>query len=212
MRRNRTYNVDGNHTASLSDNLSLQFGPRQQFSLSNEVSYDYTNYADMIGVNLQDPVKSTVRSSNVSDRIKLGWQLGKQNISLIGYFANRHTTSSREDFSDIDARHMSYGLNGNFRLPYGFGVSTDFTLYTRRGYGVRELDTTDAIWNMRLTYTPRGGRWVFMLDGFDMLHQLSNVNYAINASGRTVTYTNALPRYIMLSLQYRLNIQPKKRR
>ena len=51
-----------------------------------------------------------------------------------------------------------------------------------------------------------------MLDGFDMLHQLSNVNYAINASGRTVTYTNALPRYIMLSLQYRLNIQPKKRR
>ncbi|MCM1050951.1 MAG: hypothetical protein NC349_03230 [Paenibacillus sp.] len=76
----------------------------------------------------------------------------------------------------------------------------------------RELDTTDAIWNMRLTYTPRGGRWVFMLDGFDMLHQLSNVNYAINASGRTVTYTNALPRYIMLSLQYRLNIQPKKRR
>ena len=212
VRRNRTYNVDGNHTASLSDNLSLQFGPRQQFSLSNEVSYDYTNYADMIGVNLQDPVKSTVRSSNVSDRIKLGWQLGKQNISLIGYFANRHTTSSREDFSDIDARHMSYGLNGNFRLPYGFGVSTDFTLYTRRGYGVRELDTTDAIWNMRLTYTPRGGRWVFMLDGFDMLHQLSNVNYAINASGRTVTYTNALPRYIMLSLQYRLNIQPKKRR
>ncbi|MDE5827351.1 MAG: hypothetical protein K2H57_07260, partial [Duncaniella sp.] len=98
-----------------------------------------------------------------------------------------------------------------FRLPAGFGLNTDFILYTRHGYGMKELDTTDAIWNVRLTYTPRGGRWVFMADGFDMLHQLSNVNYAINAKGRTVTYTNALPRYMLLTVQYRFNKQPKKR-
>lgn len=50
-----------------------------------------------------------------------------------------------------------------------------------------------------------------MVDGFDMLHQLSNVNYAVSATGRTVSYTNALPRYVLFSAQYRLNIQPKKR-
>ncbi len=50
-----------------------------------------------------------------------------------------------------------------------------------------------------------------MVDGFDLLHKLSNVNYAVTASGRTVSYTNALPRYVLFSLQYRLNIQPKKR-
>ena len=50
-----------------------------------------------------------------------------------------------------------------------------------------------------------------MIDGFDLLHKLSNVNYAVTASGRTVSYTNALPRYILFSFQYRLNIQPKKR-
>ena len=85
-------------------------------------------------------------------------------------------------------------------------------MYSRRGYGVKELDTTDAIWNMRVSYkNPKLKQWVFMLDGFDMLHQLSNVNYAVNAAGRTVSYTNALPRYILFSVQYRLNIQPKKR-
>ncbi|MEZ3563433.1 MAG: hypothetical protein K1V72_03790 [Duncaniella sp.] len=83
--------------------------------------------------------------------------------------------------------------------------------YTRRGYGLSYLDTTDAIWNVRVTYTPRGGRWVFMADGFDLLHQLSNVNYAVNASGRTISYSNALPRYVLFSVQYRLNIMPKKR-
>ena len=83
--------------------------------------------------------------------------------------------------------------------------------YTRRGYGVASLDTTDPIWNARLTYCPpRHSRWVFMVDGFDLLHKLSNVNYAVTASGRTVSYTNTLPRYVMLSVQYRLTIQPKK--
>ena len=81
----------------------------------------------------------------------------------------------------------------------------------RRGYGVDYLDTTDPVWNVRLTYShPRYTRWVFMADGFDLLHKLSNVNYAVTATGRTVTYTNSLPRYLMFSVQYRLNLQPKK--
>ena len=63
---------------------------------------------------------------------------------------------------------------------------------------------------MRLTYTPPKSHWVIMLDGFDMLNQLSNVNYSVNAQGRTITYSNVLPRYAMLHVQYRINIQPKK--
>ena len=50
-----------------------------------------------------------------------------------------------------------------------------------------------------------------MVDGFDLLHKLNNVDYTVNQAGRLVTYTNTLPRYILFSVQYRLNIQPKKR-
>lgn len=50
-----------------------------------------------------------------------------------------------------------------------------------------------------------------MVDGFDLLHRLSNVQYAVTATGRTVTYTNTLPRYILASVQYRFSVQPKKR-
>ncbi|WP_300502982.1 outer membrane beta-barrel protein [uncultured Duncaniella sp.] len=211
IRRNKTYNVDGNHVVNANNVFNLQFGNKQQFTLSSITDVSFTNYADMIGVNLEEPRKSTAKTTSMTEKLKLDWQIGKQQIGLNGSFTNRHTTSTREDFQTIDARHFSYGLLGQFRLPGGFGVNTDFTFYARRGYGVKELDTTDAIWNLRLTYTPRGGHWVFMVDGFDMLHQLSNVNYAVNASGRTVSYTNALPRYVMFSVQYRLNIQPKKR-
>ena len=211
IRRNRTYNLDGNNSLGASNTFNLQFGPKQQFSVSSSTDGTVMNYADMIGVNREEPEKSSVRSTNLSERLKLDWQIGKQQIGLNVSVTNRHTTSSREDFNSINANHYNYGILGQFRLPGGFGLNTDFTLYTRRGYGVKQLDTTDAIWNLRLTYTPKGGHWVFMVDGFDMLHQLSNVNYAVSASGRTVTYTNALPRYIMCSVQYRLNIQPKRR-
>ena len=63
---------------------------------------------------------------------------------------------------------------------------------------MKKLDTTDPIWNLRLTYTPRKSRWLF------------TVHYAVSASGRTVTYSNTLPRYMLLTAHYRLNIQPKK--
>ncbi|MDE5555486.1 MAG: hypothetical protein K2J10_09930, partial [Muribaculaceae bacterium] len=52
--------------------------------------------------------------------------------------------------------------------------------------------------------------WVFTADAFDLLHRLSNVHYSVTATGRTVTYTNTLPRYLLFTVQYRLNIQPKK--
>lgn len=211
VRHNRTYNVDGNNSFDAGNNFMIQFGPKQQFSLDLPTSAGVMNYADMIGVDMSEPVQSKVRNTVLSQGMKFAWQIGSQTLEVNGRALTRRTTSTREDFNDFNARHFNYGVIGRFVLPGGFGVNTDFTFYTRRGYGVSYLDTTDAIWNVRLTYTPRGGRWVFMADGFDLLHQLSNVNYAVNASGRTVSYTNALPRYVMFSVQYRLNIQPKKR-
>ncbi|MDE5693690.1 MAG: outer membrane beta-barrel family protein, partial [Duncaniella sp.] len=211
VRRTRTYNVDGNSIYQVDDSFMLQFGRRQQFTMSASATGSITNYADMIGVNQSEPEQSKVTNHVASGNLKLGWQIGRQSVQLSGSGMLRHTTSSREDFNTINARHFNYGVLGQFVLPYGFGINTDFMFYTRCGYGLSYLDTTDAIWNVRVTYTPRGGRWVFMADGFDLLHQLSNVNYAVNASGRTISYSNALPRYVLFSVQYRLNIQPKKR-
>jgi len=166
----------------------------------------------MIGVNLSEPEPFKVNYRSLSEKFKFGWQFAGQNITLRCNYTNRHTSSHRAGFDTQNAHHINYGLSGVFRLPAGFGISTDLMCYTRCGYGVDYLDTTDPVWNVRLTYTPpRNSRWVFMADGFDLLHKLSNVNYAVTATGRTVTYTNSLPRYLMFSVQYRLSIQPKKR-
>ncbi len=210
-RYNRMYNVDGNRSAAVTNDLTWQFGRRKQWSLAATTDASIARLNDMIGVDILDPVPTSVNNSEISQKLRLTWQIGGQMLKLRGDYTFRHTTSARDGFSTLDAHHYNYGISGVFKLPAGFGASTDFVCYTRRGYGSPQLDTTDPVWNLRITYTPpRLSNLVFMADGFDLLHRLSNVSYAVTATGRTVSYTNALPRYFMLSVQYKLNIQPRK--
>lgn len=211
VRYNRTYNVHGNNSLKAENSFDLQFGRRKQFTLQSTTGAANVHSVDMVGTDGVDPSPSKVDTRTLSEALRLSWQIGRHTISVNGSVTDRHTTSSREGFATIDATHYNYGLSGTFTLPAGFGLSTDFRMFTRRGYGVPELDSTDAVWNARLSYRPKGGRWVIMVDGFDLLHRLSNVQYAVTATGRTVTYTNTLPRYILASVQYRFSVQPKKR-
>lgn len=212
VRTNRMYNVDGNYSVALTNETNWQFGRTKQFTITNELDIIYSRLRDMIGTDGAEPTPWKVNYNSFSNKFKFSWKIAKQTLSLRADVMTRHTASPRDGFRTINAQHYNYGLTGNFVLPAGFGINTDLVCYSRHGYGSRELDTTDPVWNARLTYThPRHTRWVFMLDGFDLLQRLSNVKYSVTATGRTVSYTNALPRYVLFSVQYRLNIQPKKR-
>lgn len=211
VRTSRMYNVDGSRDFSVSDHFSIEFGRKNQFTLTTNPTFTLSRFVDMIGVDSQSPSKSRVNNRFITENLAFSWQIGRQSLQLRGEYTNRHSSSERENYL-TNANHFVYGVIGNFKLPYGIGINTDFNVYSRRGYGVKELDTNDAIWNVRLTWTPpRAKQWTLMLDGFDMLHQLSNVNYAVSASGRVVSYTNALPRYVMLSFQYKLQRKPKRK-
>lgn len=207
----KTFNVrSGNYTAKIHAYPSLQFGSKGQFSASYFGGLDYLHYADMIGTGGKMPEPSSVHTWWQVHTLRFSWQIGKQQLGFMGQINNRYTDSDRQGFSSINASNNTLQMTGQFKLPKGFGISTDFSVYMRRGYG-SGLDTTDPVWNARVTYTPPKSRWTFMLDGFDLLHQLSNVSYAVNAQGRTITYTNVLPRYLLLHVQYKVNILPKKK-
>lgn len=211
VRTIRSYNTDGNWSRFVNNTLSWQFGAKKQFALSSVSRAEQSHMSDMIGVDVAEPVKSTVKNWFLTENLKLDWKLGQQKLGLRGDIIWRDTRSTREDFTPFHATTLNYGVTGVFKLPAGFGLSTDLTCYTRRGYSDAALNTSDVVWNARLSYTAFKGRWVFMLDGFDILNQLSNVTYGVTAQARTVAYTNVLPRYAMLHVQYKLNIQPKKK-
>lgn len=99
-------------------------------------------------------------------------------------------------------------LTGIFKLPYNFGITTDFSVYNRRGFTDNLLNTDNFIWNARLSWTTLKGKLLLMLDGYDILHNLSNVSYTMNAQARTETLRTVLPRYLMFHIQWKLDFKP----
>ena len=91
-------------------------------------------------------------------------------------------------------------------------LSTDITMFSRRGYSEPSLNTNDLVWNARISYTMMKGNMVLMLDGFDILGNLSNITSSLNGQGRTEIRRNVLPQYVLFHIQYKLNIRPKNKR
>lgn len=204
-------NLNGNWNIAPSYSIGSTLGASQQLRINNALQYTYSRGVDMVGVNNAKAQKSVINNQFVSDRLWATAYLGRNSLTVTGSYQWRHTSSRRENFVPFTAGDLSFGVKGTVWLPASFTLETDLTLYTRHGYTVANMNTTDLLWNLRLSRTFFKGKLVLMADGFDILHQLSSVRYDVNAQGRTETYANVVPRYVMVHAQLRLNHAPKKR-
>lgn len=203
------YNVNGNFGLRGNQGTSLQFGNNNQFSLQNNTELAFRRSVDLVGET--DAIgRNIVKNYVVSENINLGYQFGKSQVNLFCRGSLSRYDSRMENFIPFNAWTVRYGARGTFSLPANFGISTDFTIYTRRGYSEASLNTDNFVWNARLYWSTLNNQLLLMLDGFDLLHDLSNVYYSINAQARTETYTNVLPRYVLFHIQWKFHKQPKK--
>ena len=147
----------------------------------------------------------------LAENIDFSYKFCNSKISIFGEARMSRFDGKQENFRDFTACDFKYGINGIFTLPAGFGISTDFTMYSRNGYSDQALNKTNFVWNAQVRYTTLKGQLTFMVDGFDILHNLSNVFYSVNAQARTETYTNVLPRYVMFHVQLKFHKTPKKK-
>ena len=212
-------NVNGNWDATTKHTINYSFGDGKKHSTSMVTLFSYRNSVDLMGDNGQQttdngqlPInKSVVRSAALSFSPKLSLSLGKHTLGFSSDVAWNRYTSDRTTFQDINAWQYRIGTNAIVHLPWKFDLTTDLTLYGRTGYNDTSLNTADVVWNARLARALFKGKWVVMLDGFDILGQLSNVTRTINAQGRTETYTNVLPRYGLLHVIYKFQKNPKQK-
>ena len=212
-------NVNGNWDASAKHTINYSFGDGKKHSASMVTQFSYRNSVDLMGDNGQQttdngqlPInKSVVRTASLSFSPKVSLSLGKHTLGFSSDVAWNRYTSDRSTFQNINAWQYRIGADAIVHLPWKFDLTTDLTLYGRTGYADASLNTNDVVWNARLARALFKGKWVVMLDGFDILGQLSNVTRTINAQGRTETYTNVLPRYGLLHVIYKFQKQPKKK-
>ncbi len=211
VRESKTVNINGNWDIHGKQGLYCNLNSAKSLSLRNSTDLFYVNSVDYMGENSAVDRKRTMRNFGVTENLSLNYQKSGLNASVFLNGTLHRYLSSMAGFSCFNAMNLNYGVNGTYKLPANFEVSTDFTVFTRRGYATSELNTDNFVWNARISYTlPRQGL-TFIVDGFDILSNLSNVTYSINAQARTETYINVLPRYLLFHIQWKFNKSPKKR-
>lgn len=204
-------NVNGNWDAHLGGGYNTPLDHKRLLSLATKTTFDYHHSVDLISTTAA-PSRSIVGSYYANETLSLTYRPNaKLQVKGIGNLHYQHSTSDRKDFETINVLDFDYGLTAQVELPWSLQLATDLTMYSRRGYADHIMNTNEFVWNARLSKRFLHGNLVCMLDGFDLLGNLSNVRRTINAQGRTETWNNVMPRYALLHIVYRLNKQPKKK-
>lgn len=208
----RPTDVNGNWHCDIGYNLYTTIDKKERFSLFTEASFDYDHNVDLAlleGSN--ESARSIVRNYQATEEVKFEYSADGITASLGAKVIWRSANSRRSGFETINIFDHRYAATLVYPLPYKFTLATDLNLYARNGSATESMDKADLVWNASLS-RPLGKRCSMRLQAFDILHNLSGKNVVINGQGRTETFENVLPSYVMLHLQYNFNYTPKKKR
>lgn len=207
-------NINGNWNAAYSVTYRSRLDKKDRWSYQTATGYTYVNSVDLIGTSAtaDHAVRSKVGSHYITESALLRYApSSKTDFYLKGNVNYQNAQSDRDNFKTINVYDFNYGLTARIELPLALQLSTDLTMYSRRGYNDPSMNTNDLVWNARISKRFMHGNLVCMLDAFDLLGNLSNVRRTIDAQGRVETWTNVTPQFALLHVIYRLNKQPKKK-
>lgn len=205
--------VNGNWNTKFEVEFKRALDKANKILFSNNFSTNYNHSVDMASIaGSTESQRSIVNNWEFGDELKVNCRLN-DNYEFTFHTGGKYylINSERVGFEKIKASDYNIGLNAQIVLPWELQLTTDMTMFARRGYQQTEMNTTDWIWNVQLARTFLKGHLTAKLQGFDLLQQLSNTRYVINSQGRTESWNNSIPRYVMLSLAWKFNINPKKK-
>lgn len=206
VQTSRMYNVDGNWGAD--GVFSAAWMATRFMRVGSRTKYMYIKSEDLVGQGGMSLFHSKVYQNSIGEELRAECMLGSQMLGLEFNGSYNRFTGNRTDFLAQNTWMFKTTMTGEFALPYKLTLNTDFSVYNRRGFTDNLLNTDNYIWNARLSYPAMNGKLLLMLDGYDLLHNLSNVSYTMNAQARTETLRTVLPRYVMFHVQWKFNYKP----
>ena len=200
----RPENVNGNWDMKGDANYSISFGKEQCFKFENRASASFLHSVDIASVDgSTQAMLSKVNTTLANDKASFAFSKKEFRMEVFGSLTLRHTVSVLDLFESINATDFQYGLSARYTLPrLNTTLSADGNMYSRRGYGSAELNTDDFVLNASISQPFLKGKLIARIEAFDLLHQLSNTQYTVNAQGRTETWYRSLPHYVMAHLVY----------
>ena len=206
-------NVKGAYTLKSTFDFSRTIDEKRYWSWQTNADAGYhhsIDHAMLTGMTASE--ENIVNTLTLHDGAYIQYNKGTLNIRATGDIRCRHSEGKMQDFETLNATDFQYGLSARYTLPrLNTTLSADGNMYSRRGYGSSELNTDDFVLNASISQPFLKGKLIARIEAFDLLHQLSNTQYSVNAQGRTETWYRSLPHYVMAHLVYHWNKNPKKK-
>ncbi len=205
-------NVNGAYVATAKFDISANIGEKRYWTWQMNADANYTHSVDYSMLEGEtESHENAVNTTVLHDGAYIQYNRESLNFRAFGDIRWRHSVGQMRDFETLDAFDFNYGLSARYTIPrFNTTLSADATMYSRRGYGSSDLNTDDFVLNASLSQPFLKGKLIARVEGFDLLHQVSSTQYAVNAQGRTETWYRSLPHYVMLHLVYHWNRNPKK--
>lgn len=210
----RPESVHGSYDIKVKGGIFYTLDNNKYWTVESNADALFTHWLDhmMLSGDTESHVNA-VNTLTLHDNAYIQYNKGALNIRATGDIRWRHSEGKMYDFETLNATDFQYGLSARYTLPrLNTTLSADGNMYSRRGYGSSELNTDDFVLNASISYPFFKGKLIARIEAFDLLHQLSNTQYTVNAQGRTETCYRSLPHYVMAHLVYHWNRQSSKRK
>lgn len=206
-------NVNGNWRSYSQLYYSIQVGRNNCFNLNGGLNFQYSNSTDYVTLETE-PERSSVRSIGITPSADVSYQLpgDRGTIGVNGSVYFNNARSERKNFIPIDSRDYNVGVRGDIKLPWDMQLASSLRLRMRRNYSDNSMNTTEWLWNASIEKTVLKKKLMIRLEAVDILDSVKDIFVFVNSQGRYETWQNSLPRYVMLSLNYRFDMKPRNKR
>ena len=214
---NSMYNVSGYRNYSVEYRGNGDIFSKRNRNLNYNVGAELMNTRSpqMVAEGTDDgrlvPSRRFMNMTHIEPSASLTFRYGRRHHSIsVGWRGSfDHSSSDAAGYQPMDLANLRYNLGLGFGLPADIRLTTSASLNTRRGYDDPALNSNEVVWNASASWTWKKQRLTFILDAYDMLGQIKVISAYSNALGRTESWKNTLPRYVLLRLRYHLDVSPK---
>ena len=201
-------NINGNWNGSLRFGYNTSIDTADVWTVGADTRLNYRHLVSYINLNNSAVAeKNVTHSTSVHENIRGNYRSDWLDVGVHASVTYDRTRNMLQENKNMDTWRYSYGMDVSINAPWGMSLWTDINQNSRRGYNEKSMNTDELIWNLQISQSFLKKKELrLMLEFRDILREQSNFSRSINANSRNDTEYNSINSYVMLRVQYRMNM------
>lgn len=203
-------NINGDWSASVNLDYSRSLGKENMFTIQANSSNSFSHSVGYTSTGSESTIinsKNVMRTLSLTERFTGNFRTDKVDASLSAQVTYNNDRGDEGSYSKMNTAIMTFQAKAHWTLPWKMDISSDFGIRIRRGYADSQMNTTECLWNARLSQSFLKKRnLTFGLRFSDILHQRKYFTREITATSRSEIQTNHVGSYFMFQVLYNFNI------